>query len=54
MRPFDHFIEFAVTAEPSEPVREILRRSLYDWMACGIGGIAEPVSAIIRDQVLSN
>ncbi|MGI9391118.1 MAG: MmgE/PrpD family protein [Boseongicola sp.] len=44
---------FIVTAQPTEGARAVMRQSLYDWMACGIAGASEPVSAIIRAQVLA-
>ncbi len=45
---------FIVTAAPSENARSVMRQSLYDWMVCGIAGVNEPVSAIIRAQALAD
>lgn len=45
---------FIASAEPIDEARDVMRQSLYDWMACGIAGASEPVAAIIRAQVLTD
>ena len=45
---------FAVSAKPSEAVREVMTQSLYDWMACGMAGTSEPLTAIMRAQALED
>ncbi len=50
----DRFVSFIHETEPSDDARSVMRLSLYDWMACGIGGVAEPVSLIMREQALSD
>ncbi|MCF2870721.1 MmgE/PrpD family protein [Octadecabacter sp. G9-8] len=47
-----HLAEFACGPAPRDAdALAIMRLSLYDWMACGIAGIDEPVSQIMRAQV---
>lgn len=33
------------------PARRVARQSLFDWMLCGLGGVAEPLAVILRDLV---
>ncbi len=49
----DRLVSFIHEAEPGDAAREVMRLSLYDWMACGIGGVDEPVSRIMREQALA-
>ncbi len=45
---------FTATATPTANARAVMRQSLYDWMACGIAGAAQPVATIMRDQALAD
>ncbi|WP_306150949.1 MmgE/PrpD family protein [Roseovarius sp. MMSF_3281] len=45
---------FVANAEPAQAARGIMAQSLYDWMACGMAGVSEPVAAIMRAQALDD
>jgi 2-methylcitrate dehydratase PrpD len=45
---------FVATATPSEQALGIMAQSLYDWMACGMAAVSEPVAEIMRAQALDD
>jgi len=48
MSPEDILARFAATATPTPEARAVMRLSLRDWVACGMAGVDEPVSRILR------
>ena len=48
----DTLTEFIHSAKPGDRAREVMRQSIYDWMACGIAGTKEPVALLMRAQAL--
>ncbi|NRB33904.1 MAG: MmgE/PrpD family protein [Rhodobacteraceae bacterium] len=48
-----HLTRLVTSSDPvPAPVQAVCRLSMLDWMACGIAGASEPVSRIVRAQVL--
>ncbi|RYG92104.1 MmgE/PrpD family protein [Loktanella sp. IMCC34160] len=37
----------------ADDARAMMRLSLFDWAACGLAGVAEPLAAILRDKALA-
>lgn len=44
--------EFALGPVASKGAREMMRLSLFDWAACGMAGVDEPLATILRAKVL--
>ena len=43
---------FGLEPVAGEGAREMMRLSLFDWAACGIAGVEEPLAAILRAKAL--
>ncbi|MFK7875405.1 MAG: MmgE/PrpD family protein [Paracoccaceae bacterium] len=50
----DRLSAFVQTARPSQDVLDVMAQSLFDWTACGIAGVGEPVSQIVRAQAFGD
>ena len=48
----DRLCEFVIGASPSPDALEMMRLSLFDWAACAIAGVPEPVSRILHDKAV--
>lgn len=44
---------FAVSSQPGDGARAMMRLSLFDWAICGFAGRDEPVARIVRDMILA-
>ena len=44
--------EFALGPVAGEGAREMMRLSLFDWAACAIAGVEEPLAAVLRERAL--
>jgi 2-methylcitrate dehydratase PrpD len=44
--------EFALGPVAGEGAREMMRLSLFDWAACAIAGVEEPLAAVLREKAL--
>jgi len=50
--PEDRLARFAHAPVRGDDARAMMRLSLFDWAVCGLAGVAEPVSGILRAKAL--
>ncbi len=53
MTTLDHVLDLAALPADAIPAsaRQTARFSLYDWMACGLAGVAEPLAVRLRQVI---